>query len=171
MCIVWLTSSLDFYLITFLVNTFDQVYLTALASSLADFVAYALSGFLYPILRARVSFTSFFSLSFIGGIVILAYGLQHQDDWTFVLLILIVKLGISAAINIVYVAHCDIFPPLFAAAALGYCNVLARIFTSMSTLMASLEEPVPMWIFTVTAGLAAILSIFLSPPSKETAES
>jgi hypothetical protein len=77
---------------------------------------------------------------------------------------LLVKLGISAAINIVYVAHCDIFPPLFAAAALGYCNVLARIFTSMSTLMASLEEPTPMWIFTVTAGLAALLSMFLDPP-------
>ena len=48
MMIVWLTASLDFYLITYLVNTFEQVYLAALASSLADFVANAFSGFLYP---------------------------------------------------------------------------------------------------------------------------
>ena len=75
MMIVWLTSSLDFYLITFLVNTFDQVYLSALASSLADFVAYAMSGFLYPILKARISFTSFFGASLVVGIVILCYGL------------------------------------------------------------------------------------------------
>lgn len=132
-------------------------------------MAYAASGFLYPILKARVSFISFFGLSVAGGIVILAYGLQHQDSWTFVLLILIVKLGISAAINIVYVAHCDIFPPLFAASALGYCNVLARLFTSMSVLMANLDEPTPMWIFTATAGLACILSFGLRPPKAEVA--
>ena len=55
------------------------------------------------------------------------------------------------------------FPPLFASAALGYCNLLARLFTSMSALLASLEEPAPMWIFTITAAVAAILSLGLKP--------
>ena len=121
MTVIWLTSSLDFYMINFLVNTFEEVYLCALASSIADFLAESLSAVIYPRLKARMSYFSYFTSSTIGGIIILAYGLHHQDNWSFIVLILLAKFGISSAINVVYIGHNDMFPPLFASAALGYC--------------------------------------------------
>ena len=58
-------------------------------------------------------------------------------------------------------AHCNIFPTLFASTALGYCNVLARIFSAVSPVLAQMEEPTPMWVFTVTAAVASVLSLVL----------
>ena len=40
MSICWLVSSLNYYLLTFLVNTFENVYTTALFSSCSAFLAY-----------------------------------------------------------------------------------------------------------------------------------
>lgn len=167
MMVVWLVSSVDFYMINYLVNTFDEVYLCALAVSFSDFLAEALSAVIYPRLRARWSYFSYFSFSTVGGAIVLAYGLEHQDNWSFIVLIIIAKFGISSAINVVYIGHNDMFPPLFASAALGYCQMLARLFTSFSTLFAQLEEPVPMWIFTASAAVAAVLSLGLKPPEAQ----
>ena len=120
MTFIWLTASLDFYMINFLVNTFEQVYICALASSLSDFVAEALSAVIYTKLGAKWTYSSYFISSCVGGIVILAVGLSHQDSWSFIVLILLSKFGITSAINVVYMGHNDMFEPLFASAALGY---------------------------------------------------
>ena len=63
-------------------------------------------------------------------------------------------------------AHCNIFPTLFASTALGYCNVLARIFSAVSPVLAQMEEPTPMWVFTVTAAVASVLSLVLQEDKK-----
>jgi len=75
MMVVWLASSFDYYLILFLVNSFKRVYACAFASSISEFVAYATSGILFAKFGAKISFSCSFASSFIGGVVILAYGL------------------------------------------------------------------------------------------------
>ena len=97
------------------------MYLTALASSLSEIIGYAVSGVIYERVGAKTTFAGSFGFSAVGGIIILAYGLKHQDNWFFVVLVLFAKFGITCAFNIVYAAHCDIFPTLFASTALGYC--------------------------------------------------
>lgn len=77
MMVIWLSSSFDYYLIMYLVNTFKKVYVSAIASSLSEMAAYAVSGAYYMKLGARVTFVSSFGLSLAGGIVILVYGLSH----------------------------------------------------------------------------------------------
>ena len=47
MSLVWLAASFGYYLILTLINTFDNVYATALISSFSEMVAYALSGLFY----------------------------------------------------------------------------------------------------------------------------
>ena len=121
MCCLWLTFSVNYWLINFLVNTFDQVYTSALASSVSDFTATLLGAYVYHLIGARISFSGFFLWSCIGGIIIIAYGLNHQESWSFTFLILFAKFGISSNGNLVYVAHPDTFPPLFAATAFGFC--------------------------------------------------
>jgi len=75
MALIWFTASFNYFLIMFLVNEFEKVYLTALASSMSDFIAYGFSGYLYEKFGARQTFVGSFGLSMIGGIIILAYGL------------------------------------------------------------------------------------------------
>jgi len=135
MCL-WLSFSVNFWLMNFLVNNFDNVYPSALASSLSDFLAEILGAYLYYLLGARMSFAGGYVLSCIGGIIILAYGLQHQDNFSFTFLILFAKFGISSNGNLVYVAHPDTFPAAFAATAFGFCQVFARVFTVLSPVIA-----------------------------------
>jgi len=47
MCFIWLSTSFNFYLIQFLINTFDQVYESALGSATSEVLAYAFAGLLY----------------------------------------------------------------------------------------------------------------------------
>ena len=89
--------------------------------------------------------------------LILGYGLAHQDGWAFPLFILLTKFGIASAFNIVYVSHNDVFPVLFAATALGFCNFVTRIFTGISPILAQMEEPLPMLIMFALSVIGATL--------------
>ena len=77
MMVVWLASSFDYYLILFLVNSFEWVYICAFVSSISEFIAYALSGMIYTRMGVSFSLAGSFGIAVIGGIIILAYGLDH----------------------------------------------------------------------------------------------
>jgi len=136
MTMCWLVTSFNYYLIQFLVNTFKQVYTTAIFSSISELIGIAAGGSLYSQLGLKVSLSMSFSLAFVGAILIIMYGLAHQDSYLFPLFVLIAKLGISSAFNILYVSHNDVFPVLFAATALGLANFVTRIFTGLSPILA-----------------------------------
>lgn len=42
------------------------------------------------------------------------------------------RIGISAGSNLIYLMNAEVFPTLFAATAIGICNLLARIVTILS---------------------------------------
>ena len=98
-------------------------------------------------------------LATLAGILILIYGLQHQDSWTFIALVFAARLGISFAFCIVYVSHAPLFPTLFSATALGFCNFFSRAFSASSTIFANLDEPTPMVLLTVLSAITALLSL------------
>lgn len=94
-----------------------------------------------------------FTIATVGALAICGYGLHHQESWLFPFFILVAKFGISSAFNIVYVSHSEVFPVLFSATALGICNFITRIFTGISPILAQMEEPFPMVIFTLLSML------------------
>ena len=77
MVLVWLITVFDFYLISFLVNTFDQIFLSCIASGVSEFVAQAAGGVLYEKIGARTSLCISFTISAVGGLMMLFYGLAH----------------------------------------------------------------------------------------------
>ena len=145
----------------YMVNTFEQVYMSGITASLAEIFAYILSACLYARLGLKQMLLYFNLLSAFGGIVILIYGLQHQESFMFPCLIMLARFGVSAAFNAVFIGHDSLFPVLFASTSFGICNFLARSFTAVSTMMSQLEQPTPMIIFTLACSLAAISALFL----------
>ena len=75
--------------------------------------------------------------------------------------IIFAKFGITCVFGIVYVINVKIFPTLFAATALGFCNFIARLMTVLSPLVGQLDEPTPMISFIVTTAIACVMSSFL----------
>ena len=77
MMMVWLASSFDYYLINFLVNTFEQVYLSALLSGFSEIIAYMCGGILYARIGLKYSIACCFTLASGAGLVILFVGLAN----------------------------------------------------------------------------------------------
>ena len=80
MMFVWLITVFNFYLVCFLVNTFDQIFMSVIASGVSEFAAQAAGGMLYERIGARLSLSICFAISAIGGFAMLLYGLDHQEE-------------------------------------------------------------------------------------------
>ena len=170
MSIVWLATCFGYFLIMSLINTFDKVYITAITSSLSEMTGYVLSGLLYERIGVKLSFILAFSISAFGGILILAWGLQHQSSIWFFVCFLLTKFGVTFTFNIVFVANTYFFPTLFAATAMGVCNFWARFASAFSYPVSTMDEPLPMYLFTAFCIIAAVCSFFLKTQDEPPAE-
>lgn len=77
MVCVWLITVFDFYLISFLVNTFDQIFMSAIAAAVSELFAQAIGGYAYERVGVRTSMCVSYAMAAVGGFVMLFYGLQH----------------------------------------------------------------------------------------------
>ena len=75
MTIVQITCMFNFYLLSYLINLFEQVYVTGIMVMSSDILSYMIAGYIFEKLGAKVSFASFYAISGIGGIIMLMYGL------------------------------------------------------------------------------------------------
>ena len=92
-------------------------------------------------LGVRLGFIITFGIAFAGGLGIVYYETVsnfYSDNktvepfWIFPALVLVAKFGIAAAFNINYVSNSVLFPTLFTATAMGFCNFWARFVTILS---------------------------------------
>ena len=79
MTVIWLTCSFNFYLISFTLTNFDQVYLTTIFSCLADIAGYASCAVIFLYLKVKKTQLLGFSIASLGGIIILIFGLKHES--------------------------------------------------------------------------------------------
>ena len=77
MAVVWFATSFNYYLIQFLLSTFKDEYIASDASATSDILAFAVSGVIFHYLGVKITFFLCFSTATVGGLLILAYGLQH----------------------------------------------------------------------------------------------
>ena len=87
----------------------------------------------------------------------LFYGLQRQDQPIFVVLVLVMKFGISSCFNITYVAHKSSFPTLFSTSSLGFCTFLCRFFTAFTPMMAIMDHNFSVSLFAITTILGSVI--------------
>lgn len=140
--------------------------MTGLTSSLSEMIGYIVSGLFYERIGVKLSLILSFIISAIGGIAIIAWGLQHQESPWFFFFFLLAKFGVTCSFNINFAANSYFFPILFASTALGICNFLARLFSALSFLTANMQEPIPMYLFTVLCSVTAVAAFFLKTPDQ-----
>lgn len=106
-----------------------------------------------------------FSVAIVGSISLLTLGDDHVD--IIPVFILLAKSGVSGTFNICYLANAQIFPAIFAGAAFGISNLCAKIATILAPLMAEVDPPIPMILFTVIAFIAGTFSLFIVTKSSQ----
>jgi len=93
--------------------------------------------------------------------MMLFYGLDHQGEWIFPVIILVMKFGISGAFNITYVCHKGCFPTLFSTTSLGYCTFICQFFTAFTPVMAGVSQSLSMGLFTCSSIVATFIVLYL----------
>ena len=107
--------------------------------SFADMIAYAVAGIIIEKIGAKSTLAFSFIISTIGGILILAYGLSHQDSFLFPILFFVSKFGIACAFGVVYIGNAKIFPAEIVATTMGICQTLARLAVALQFFFQTLE--------------------------------
>jgi len=164
MTFVWLTTSFNFYLIQYLLTSFEQVYITTIYSSISDMVGYVSAAFIFTCLGVKKTQLLGFSIASLGGLAIMIFGLSHQDYWYFPLMVLFAKYGVALSLGVNYLSNAYLFPTLFAATAFGLCNTVARLFSALSPIFAQMDEPLPMMLFTGSSMITLTLVFCLQVP-------
>ena len=80
---------------------------------------------------------------------------------------MLTKFGVAFTFNVLYISHANLFPVLFAATALGLCNMVARLFSALSPLLAQMDEPLPMIVLTLLTAITTILAFFIQTDIKK----
>ena len=164
MAVTWLATSFNYYLLMFLLTSFKQVYLITLISGFADTFALATGCIVFAFLGVKKTLILAYTIAVVGGIVILTVGLQYQSSWIFPVLVMVTKYGLGLSFLMVYTVNSYLFPTLFAATAMGLCNISARFFSALSPIFAEMEEPLPMILFTASSILTLVCLFFLYEP-------
>ena len=168
MCVLWTSSSFDYYLITFFLKYIPgNIFVNTAIASFAEVTAYVISGYLMKLMGIKVSYFIGFVVAASGGLCMIFFFKMKSVIAVFVLL---AKFGVSFAFNISYLGTPKLFPVALTGTAFGLCNVFARFSTVLSAPIAEFPYPLPMVIFTTCCITGAVLSIFLRSPPPETDE-
>jgi hypothetical protein len=162
MSYMWAAVSFTYYMIAFQLKYLPgNIYNNSLASGGSELVAIACAGLLYGRLGMKKSFSGLFGLSAFGGLMILFLG-ESSTFWM-PFFVVFAKFGIAGAFVIVYVSTVDVFPTLFCATALGFCNFFARVLTILAPEVAERPPPLPMILFVSLTLIGIILIQFVKP--------
>lgn len=97
MMFIWMSAILNVYMVSFLVNTFQNEYASAIGSSCADVLSMIIAGFMFAYFDLKKNYIGIFAESTLGGILVWVWGLNFQNSWLFLGLIFVAKFGISCA--------------------------------------------------------------------------
>lgn len=79
-------------------------------------------------------------------------------------MIMFTKVGVALSFGLNYTSNTVLFPTLFAATAIGLCNTFARLFSALSPILAQMDGPLPMILFTSSSMIALASIFFLQVP-------
>lgn len=169
MIVMWTASSFCYYFITFFLKYIPgNIYVNTSISSISEIIAYVFSGSLMKILGTKVSYLIAWAVAILGGVLMVCFSNVDAAMGVFVLLS---KFGVSFSFNNSYLATPMMFPVSLTATAFGLCNMVARLSTILSPVVAEFPFPSPMIVFTIVCIIAFVLTFFLrvihkKPPTK-----
>lgn len=154
----WTTSSVNYYLIVFLLKYIPgNLYVNTTVSALAEIIANITSGFIVKMIGIKYSYIVAYVIATLGGLCMTFFFNVSSAMAVFVLLS---KFGIAFAFNTAYLTTPMVFPVILTSTAFGICNVVARFSTIASPIVAELSDPIPMVAFLVVSIIGLVCSFF-----------
>ena len=136
-----------------------SIYVNTTASALSQNIAYVVSGLLLNVIGIKMCFIVSLIIASIGGFLLATMPATGLVEASFVL---ICKFGISWSFNNCYLATPLLFPAHLRVRTFGICHLLASFVTVLAPLLAEVEPPLPMIVFTLTSIGILIISMLIN---------
>ena len=156
----------NYVLLAYLTAMFEQIYVTGLVSAASEITGFPFSGMIYEKFGLRKTYMISLGIASLGGALIIFYGLDHQGSITFPIFFVLCKFVLSSAYSIIVVSNSALFEVEKAATAFSIPTFMAGLSMAASPLIATLEQPIPMYIFCLSSILCGVCSVFLRIPEK-----
>lgn len=150
----------------------SNIFIATLTSCLGDIPLSIGGGFLYHHLGPKYSMPIFLAVSIFGSISLATWAAPAKQlgIGLMSLLVLFTRSGIKCTFDSCYLANSTIFPAIFAGTAFGICNIGAKLVTIFAPVMAEIEPPTPMIIFSGFASIALVAALMIQQPPKQTSK-
>ena len=120
-------------------------------------------GILYHRYGIRVTFPIAYTMSLIGSVALIILG--ESVPALIPIMVMLARGGVKVTLDLCYLANSTIFPAIFAGTAFGLCNIGGKGFTILSPIIAEVDAPVPMIIFSIVLGFAIVAALGIKPES------
>lgn len=158
-CFLWSISSFNYYLITFYMKYVPgDIFVNTTASSLSENSSYVVSGLLLNKIGIKMCYITALAIAIVGGVCLVLFPVGGLMEALF---ILIAKFGISWSFNNCYLSTPLLFPAHLRVRTFGICHLMASFVTVLAPLIAEVDPPTPMIIFTLTCIFILVVSIFI----------
>lgn len=159
-CFLWSISSFNYYLITFYMKYVPgSIYVNTTASALSENLSYVVSGLLLNVIGIKLCYVCALIIASVGGFLLAAMPATGLVEASFVL---ICKFGISWSFNNCYLSTPLLFPAHLRVRVFGICHLLASFVTVLAPLLAEVQPPTPMIVFTITSVGILVISMLIN---------
>ncbi len=123
-------------------------------------------GVLFHRFGVRVTFPVFFCIALTGSISLLFFG--GYSVISDAVLVMLTKVGITIPLFLCYLANTKIFPAIYAGTAFGVCSLGAKICSIFAPMVAELDKPIPMSVFSVFIATTIVAALMLKTQPERT---
>ena len=158
MSFAWSAASFCYYMIHYYVKYLKgSIYVNNFLANFAEIVGLFASGLIIK----RFGVKRDLIISYIMAVVfaVVMYAIDSQIASYFA--ILMMKFSISNSFNAVYQANYEFFPTELLSKSFFVCNVISRLVTVASPMIAEAPEPIPLFAFIIFCGVACLASMFV----------
>ena len=170
MTVVWSFGSFAFFLVPFYLGSIkSNVYHMSLSVEFAEFMSSLVCLFITKIMPLKTALVLFSTLVCLGTTCLLIYTNSTLTDRTrdpkdgnlYPIILLLINFGVVASFDVAYLINAEYFPPAILSTAYGVCNVVGRLVSIFSPIIAKAPHPLPLVVLIAFSAVVIIVGSML----------
>lgn len=165
MSVAWASSSFALFMIGFYIKYIPgDMFTNVILSCTSEACACIISGFVAVFLGTKNTlFVSFFIGAVFGGSLVF---IDPSNVELIIVCLILTKFGVASSVNLCFLVTNEYFPIVYSATVFGACSLFARVISMFSPIIAEIDNPLPMLIYTLFCIFSMIGTSFLTKNKK-----
>jgi len=161
MATIWACTQVNYSMIAFYLKYVPgPLFLNISISGIAEILAHVTVGALYDRIGMKPFFFVAHSIALTGGVALLFQD-KYENAYLLSFFVLLAKYGVSMGYSLVYISTPFLFPTKVCGTAFGVIKLVGAIFSVAAPVIAELEIPIPMSIFSICSAISILGALVL----------